>query len=144
MRKKKRKTFGREKTCIHKPHFQDGREIVVFQRNASGDVAPIRKLGGPKTHISNIYGVAVDPVHNLIVVGNRVETGGRNSQDAILIFNRTDAGDVAPRAMISGPHTGIIKIRQVVVDEERSQIFAMLCVRGTGAHGFDPTEIFVR
>src|SRR6185503_10717525 len=26
----------------------------------------------------------------------------------------------------------------------RSQIFAMLCVRGTGAHGFEPTEIFVR
>src|SRR6185369_5171497 len=26
----------------------------------------------------------------------------------------------------------------------RSQSFAMLCVRGTGAHGFEPTEIFVR
>jgi len=100
--------------------------VVVFSRTASGDAAPIRTLGGPKTHISNIYGIAVDAVHNLIVIGNRIDTGGRTSQDAILIFNRTDSGDVAPRAMISGPHTGIIKIRQVAVDEERGQIFATI------------------
>ena len=100
--------------------------VVVFPRTASGDIEPIRTLGGPKTQISNIYGIAVDAVHNLIVVGNRVDTGGRTSQDAILIFNRTDTGDVAPRGTITGPRTGIIKIRQVVVDEDRAQIFATI------------------
>jgi len=100
--------------------------ILIFNRTDTGDVAPIRSIGGPKTHISNIYGIAVDPVHDLIVVGNRIDTGGRTSQDAILIFNRTDNGDVAPRATISGPRTGIIKIRQVVVDEARAQIFATI------------------
>jgi hypothetical protein len=101
--------------------------LLVFRRTAEGDEAPIRKIGGPKTHIGNIYGMSVDSLHNVIVVGNRVETeGSRSSTDAILMFNRTDTGDVAPRAVISGPHTGIIKIRQVVVDNERGQIFATI------------------
>jgi hypothetical protein len=100
--------------------------VLVFPRTASGNVAPIRKLGGPRTQIRNIYGMSVDSVHNLIVVANRVDTGGRESSDGILIFNRTDSGDVSPRAVIAGPRTGIIKIRQVVVDEERGQIFATI------------------
>ncbi len=100
--------------------------VLVFQRKASGDTAPIRKIGGPTTQIRNIYGLSVDSVHNLIVVANRVDLGGRESSDGILIFNRTDSGDVAPRAVITGPRTGIIKIRQVVVDEERGQIFATI------------------
>src|ERR1700730_628685 len=97
--------------------------VLVFPRTASGDVRPIRKIGGPKTHIDPIFGLAVDSVRNLIIVANRIETGGRDSSDGILIFNRTDNGDVAPRAMIAGPHTGIIKIRQVVADEARGQSF---------------------
>jgi hypothetical protein len=100
--------------------------VLVFPRTASGNVAPIRKLGGPKTQIRNIYGMSVDSVHNVIVVANRVDMGGRQSSDGILIFNRTDSGDVAPHAVIAGPRTGIIKIRQVVVDEERGQIFATI------------------
>jgi len=97
--------------------------VLVFPRTATGDVAPTRRIGGPRTHINNIYGMSVDASRNLIVVANRVESGGRESNDGILIFNRTDNGDVAPRASIAGPRTGIIKIRQVVVDETRGQIF---------------------
>ena len=97
--------------------------VLVFPRAASGDVAPIRRIGGPKTRINNIYGLTVDASRDLIIVANRVESGGRQSSDSILIFNRTDNGDVAPRAMIGGPHTGIIKIRQIVADETRGQIF---------------------
>jgi hypothetical protein len=100
--------------------------VLVFQRTATGNAAPIRKIGGPKTQIRNIYGMSVDSVHNVIVVANRVDLGGRESNDGILIFNRTDEGDVAPRGVIAGPKTGIIKIRQVVVDEERGQIFATI------------------
>jgi hypothetical protein len=97
--------------------------VLVFSRTASGDTAPIRRIGGPKTHINNIFGMTVDAIHNLIIVANRIDTGGRNSNDGILIFNRTDNGDVAPRAVIAGPRTGIIKIRQVVADDVRGQIF---------------------
>ena len=99
------------------------RSVLVFPRTASGDVAPIRTIAGPKTRLDNIFGVTVDSTRNLIIVANRIETDGRESSDGILIFNRTDSGDVAPRAMIAGPRTGIIKIRQVVADEARGQIF---------------------
>jgi len=98
--------------------------VLVFPRTATGNIAPIRKLGGPKTQIRNIYGMSVDSVHNVIVVANRVDLGGRESSDGILIFNRTDSGDVPPRAVIAGPRTGIIKIRQVVVDEDLVNISA--------------------
>jgi DNA-binding beta-propeller fold protein YncE len=102
------------------------RAVLVFPRSAEGDVAPSRRIGGPKSEVDNIYGLAADSKRNVIVVANRAEVGGRESNDSILIFNRLDNGDVAPRAKIAGPHTGIIKIRQVFVDEERGQIFATI------------------
>jgi len=97
--------------------------VLVFPRTASGDVAPIRRIGGPKTRINNIYGYTIDASRNQIIVANRVEPGGRESNDRILIFGRTDEGDVAPKSSIAGPRTGIVKIRQIVADEARGQIF---------------------
>ena len=98
--------------------------VLVFPRTAQGDVAPSRRIGGPNSGVSNIYGLAAG--RDCLVVANRVDTGGRASDDAILVFNRTDNGDPKPRTKISGPHTGIIKIRQVFVDEERGLIFATI------------------
>jgi len=98
--------------------------ILIFGRTAQGDVVPLRVIRGPKTGISNIYGLAVDPIRNLIFVANRVgEENGRDSTDSILVFNRTDNGDVAPRARIGGPRTGMLKIRQIEADPERGQLF---------------------
>ena len=98
--------------------------VLVFPRTAQGDVAPSRRIGGPSSGVSNIYGLAAG--RDCLVVANRVDTGGRASDDAILVFNRLDNGDPKPRTKISGPHTGIIKIRQVFVDEERGLIFATI------------------
>src|SRR5436309_12074749 len=97
--------------------------VLVFPRTAVGDVAPKRRIGGPNSGVNNIYGLAAASKLDCIVVANRVEGGGRQSDDAILVFNRLDNGDPKPRTKISGPHTGIIKIRQVFVDEERGLIF---------------------
>src|SRR5947207_13718165 len=99
---------------------------LIFPRAAEGDVAPSRRIGGAKSQVDNIYGLAADAKRNLIVVANREESGGRESNDSILIFNRLDNGDVAPRAKIAGPHTGIIKIPQGVVDEDLPQVFATI------------------
>lgn len=94
--------------------------ILVFRRDANGDVAPLRMLRGRKTKIDSPEGVAVDPVRNLLVVANH---SYRNKTSSILIFNRTDQGNVAPRAIISGSNTGIILFRQVEVDPDRGKIF---------------------
>jgi DNA-binding beta-propeller fold protein YncE len=55
-------------------------------------------ITGPQTQLGHLVGIAVDPVQNLVAVAN--------SED-IVVFNRTDNGNVAPRARIAGPNTGI-------------------------------------
>jgi len=75
-----------------------GHSVSAFAWNAEGDVAPLRLIKGPRTELGHVVGLAVDSVRNLLAVANSEE---------ILIFNRTDHGDVPPRARIAGPHTGI-------------------------------------
>ena len=99
--------------------------VLVFPRTAAGDVAPIRKIGGPRTQIRNIYGMSVDAVHNLIVVGNRVDTGGRESTDGILIFNRTDNGDVPPRGVIKGPASGLVWPAGVAINPAHHEVYTI-------------------
>jgi hypothetical protein len=102
--------------------------ILVFPLLADGDVAPLREIKGDKTLLANMFGIAVDPIHDVIAVSNRTMMSAEEGQelvgDRILIFNRTDNGDVAPRASIGGPKSGIIKLRQLDIDAERGKIYA--------------------
>jgi DNA-binding beta-propeller fold protein YncE len=94
------------------------RTLFVFDRKANGDVAPTRAIYGDKTKLLDLVGVAVDPVRNVIVASTRsANTVG------LVTFNRTDAGNVAPRTVISGPRTGLAHFRQVAVDPESGKIF---------------------
>src|SRR5215471_5589368 len=43
-------------------------QILVFSREANGDVAPIRVLGGPDSEIGTNPPIRVDPVNNVILV----------------------------------------------------------------------------
>jgi DNA-binding beta-propeller fold protein YncE len=74
------------------------RAIAVFPWNASGNVAPVRYISGPKTTLGHVVGLGVDPATDLLVVANSKQ---------VLFFHRTDNGDVAPLGEIGGPHTGI-------------------------------------
>lgn len=95
-----------------------GKDVLVFARDANGDAAPLRIIRGPKTGLNEVRGVAVDPVHNLLVISSRSK-----GTTGLFIFNRTDNGDVAPRAVIAGPKTGILRIRQIAVDPDQGKIF---------------------
>jgi DNA-binding beta-propeller fold protein YncE len=75
-----------------------GKRVNVFAWNANGDATPLRVIEGPKTNLGHTVGIAIDNATNLVAVAN--------SRD-IVVFNRTDCGNVAPRARIMGPHTGI-------------------------------------
>lgn len=92
-----------------------GKDVLAFPRDASGDVAPLRVIRGPNTGLDEVRGVAVDPERNLLVVASR----SRTLKTGLFVFNRTDNGDVAPRGVIAGPNTGIVRIRQIAVDEGR-------------------------
>ena len=66
-------------------------KILVFPRDADGDVAPIRVLGGPDTGL-RVGRVTVDPINNVLIA----------SGNGLRIFDRTASGNTKPRAVISG------------------------------------------
>ncbi len=74
--------------------------IMVFDRQADGDVAPLRVIHGPKTQLRYPHRVLVNEAQDALIV---------TSGQGILIFDRTADSDVAPKCVISGPNTGIPK-----------------------------------
>jgi len=99
-----------------------GNKVLVFSRDANGDVEPIRVLSGPDTQIrGSVRGhalVGVDPINNLLIVGStggqgggRDEgeggRGGGRGRGALVIFDRTANGNAKPKAVIQGPHTAL-------------------------------------
>ena len=87
---------------------KEGASIYVFDRAATGNVAPIRKLGGPDTGlgpfgtIGGALNVTADPVHDLLLV-----TGNSGGPSGLLIFNRTASGNTKPlRIITGGPKSG--------------------------------------
>ena len=100
-----------------------GDEVLVFPMTANGDVAPIRVLrGGAKAGWRSGGGIAVDPIHNLLVTDGTIEVEGqgwrttyRGGRESILIFDRTADGEVKPLRVIRGPNTGINGIRQMQI-----------------------------
>jgi hypothetical protein len=77
--------------------------ILVFDREANGDVAPKRVLGGPNTTFNfpsargqGFPHMAIDPDRNLLIVS----TGGK-----LVVFDRTANGDATPKFVIGGSNT---------------------------------------
>ena len=103
----------------------EGNQVLVFPRLASGDVAPIRTLDLD----SSAGSVDVDPINNLLVVRTSLRQDGRN-QAALLIFNRTDQGKAKPKAVISGPNTGLRNVWTIRLYPPRGWILAV--EQGTG------------
>jgi len=87
-------------------------EILFFAREANGDVAPIRKIGGPDTLIDNgaqregggnVPAMRVDPIHNLLLIPTNGRNGGNGSGGRVLVFDRNASGNAKPKAIIVGP-----------------------------------------
>src|SRR3954470_7089891 len=86
-----------------------GNEVLVFSSKANGNVPPLRRIKGPDTMLG-ASALAIDPVHDLLIVTGGFGGGGRGGEGGeggggrgqILIFNRTDSGNVKPRAVIKG------------------------------------------
>jgi len=88
-----------------------GDSVLVFPREARGNVAPIRILRSDDVELE-ADAVAIDPIHDLLIVA-----GGRGVGKAqIAIFNRSDQGNVKPLAVISGPKTRLTSPRNVQVN----------------------------
>ena len=115
--------------------------VLVFAREAEGDVPPLRILSGPDTEFAELEtqsaGVAVDPVNNVLIVSATPrgrqrggESGGSGGR--LLIFNRTDTGNIKPRAIIFGSNANIAG-GQIAVYPPRGFILARTSMgRGEG------------
>ena len=94
----------------------DEPSITVYDADAKGDVAPIRKIQGPKTGMNWPMAIDVDRTRNEIAVAN-------NGDSSIRIFRRIDAGDVAPVRIIKGPATRITGPMGVAYDLKNNELW---------------------
>jgi DNA-binding beta-propeller fold protein YncE len=90
--------------------------IGVFPRVQNGDGMPIRAITGPDTGITHAFDIAVDFIHDEIILDNY-------STDAITTYARTADGDVIPVRTIAGPTTGLSTAYGVAVDPVHGEIF---------------------
>ena len=90
--------------------------ITVYPGAANGDVAPVRRIQGPKTGLNWPMALDVDLQHHEIAIAN-------NGDSSIRVFRRTDSGDVAPVRVIKGARTGITGPMGVAFDEKNDEIW---------------------
>jgi len=98
--------------------LDSGSSVTVYPLSASGNVSPIRSLSGPTTGIEGPIGLAVDQIHDeLIVASYKVPFGG-----SISFFARTATGDAAPLRTIQGASTGFNMPLGVALDLNHDEI----------------------
>jgi len=131
-----------------------GDRILVYPRTGNGDVAPIRILQGPDTLLRGVRTIAVDPVHDVVVVGTAGSSPppppahlGSSAQNvivgtkldyqdefgALLIYDRKGHGNVKPLGIIMGPQAGIRTTNQIRVYPPKGWIVATMPEDSYGA-----------
>ena len=102
-----------------------GNSVLVFPLNATGNVAPSRRISGPATGLSLPIGIGVDS-HGSVYVANR--TGSR-----ITVYPLGADGDVAPMRSLTD---AAMKSPQGLFIGTNDAVFAVSCPNcGSGAGG---------
>jgi len=94
--------------------------VLFFDKNANGDVAPVRMIKGPATGLDGPSGIFIDTKRNEIWVANW-------DNHTATVYSRTAEGNVAPlRTMRSAPKgknfAGFGNIGDVVYDPKRKEL----------------------
>jgi len=112
---RQRRGAGGDQSAITGGRF-DPPSITVYPGEATGDVAPIRRIQGPKTGLNWPMALNADVEHNEIAVAN-------SGDSSIRIFSRTADGDVAPLRVIKGTRTGIHGPMGVTFDTKNDELW---------------------
>jgi hypothetical protein len=108
--------------------------ILFFKGDANGNVAPVRKIYGPKSTLARTETLAVDGVHGEVFVP---QTSALGRLPRIVVFPTAGDGDVAPLRVLEGPDTGLLRsIGRVTVDPVHNLLFVS---GGGGIRIFDRT-----
>lgn len=90
--------------------------ITVYSRNANGDAAPLRTIGGPHTRLNVAIGISRDPVSGEIVVAN----SGDNS---VLFFAPDANGDAPPTRVLQGSATNLKGPTGTAIDAQHNELW---------------------
>jgi DNA-binding beta-propeller fold protein YncE len=90
--------------------------ITVHAADATGNVAPVRHIVGPKAQLNWPTGISVDSVRGEVYVSNA-------AGDSINVFSATATGDVAPIRQIKGPKTLLRNPNGVSVDTVNGEVW---------------------
>ena len=127
----------------------DANDILIFNRTDNGDVAPRAQIAGPKTGITDepwqmqfykgqIFVAASNHLHVNLYGGIKLKRTSKQVPDDpwlnptlgfIGVWNITDDGDVAPRAMIGGPFSGLLHPVGLVLNPVDGEIYVSDSVR---------------
>ena len=102
--------------------------ILIFKLDDQGDVAPRAIITGPNTGIYATKGFTVNPERTELIA--TVEARGvqvsRNAGESFVgIWNYSDNGNVAPKAMLKGSTTMLIAPRGAALDFEHQEMFVI-------------------
>jgi DNA-binding beta-propeller fold protein YncE len=92
--------------------------INVYDRMGQGDIAPLRRISGPRTKLNLPDGISRDPVSGELIVAN---TG----DDSVLFFARNANGDVAPTRILKGTKTRLKGPVGIVVDVPHDELWVV-------------------
>ena len=90
--------------------------ITVHDAGATGNVAPVRVIEGPKAQLAWPTGVSVDSTRGEVYVSNA-------AGDSINVYSATANGDVAPIRQIKGPRTMLRNPNGVSVDPVNGEVW---------------------
>jgi DNA-binding beta-propeller fold protein YncE len=90
--------------------------ITVYAKNATGDVAPLRVIEGPRTGLNWPTGIAVDAERGDVYVTN-------DTTDSILVFDAEASGNVAPKRVLKGPKTGLKNPTGLALDFQHNELW---------------------
>jgi len=85
--------------------------ILVYAKNADGDIAPVRSIAGSNTGLYTPSSVKLDTVNNEIFVVNQFYDLSSNLGDSITVYSGDADGNVAPIRTIAGANTGLLSDR---------------------------------
>ena len=90
--------------------------ITVYPMDASGNVAPVRIIEGPRTLMNWPAHMAFHEERQELFVAN-------DADNSILVFSATAEGDAAPIRVIQGPSTGIQHPPGIALDPVLGELY---------------------
>jgi hypothetical protein len=142
--------------------------IFIFERLATGDVAPKQFIGGPNSKLAHFRQVAIDPATGNIFLAQQntrmkqmeayvldkpreefkakekdddddSDSGRLDQMGFIAVYAPDDNGDIPPRAIIKGPGIRLAGAAGVALNPKRKEI---ITVGGNGFQTFLLPEFF--